>query len=470
MANKAEQPYDVVVVGAGQAGIPLAHRLARAGQRVALVERRRLGGSCVNFGCTPTKAAIASARVAQLARRAWEFGLEVPEVRVDFPRVLARARAMADQSRIALRKGLEETDNPRLLRGHARFTGQRGGLFRLRIDQEDGEAMEVAAPRVVLDTGTRSLVPRVPGLERLDYLEAGNWLERSELPEHLAVIGGSFTGLEMAQFYRRMGSRVTVIERGPLVAGHEDDDVARALRQFLEAEGIDFVMRTRLVRVRRVEEGLRLTLARARRTSFFDASHLFVAAGRRPNTGDLGLDKVGVERDRRGFVRTDRHLATNVRGIWAAGDMRGGPMFTHTAWDDHRVLLGELGAGPRRTAERIPAHALFTDPQLGRVGMTEREARRGGRRVRVATFEMSRNGKAREIGEPGGLVKVVADARSRRLLGAAVVAAEGAELVHVFLALMSAKAPYTVLRDAVLIHPTLAEALQSAVAELAEPE
>ena len=460
-AKKSDDAYDVLIIGGGQAGIPLAHALARKGRRVALAERKHLGGSCVNFGCTPTKAVIASAKVAQLARRGYEFGLNIPRVGVDLPRVLGRAKGIVAQSQIALRKGLEEKDNPKLLWGHARFEGRNGKVFRLRVGKES-----IAARQVVLNTGTRSRIPSIEGLERVDFLEAGNWLERPVLPDHLVVVGGSYTGLEMSQFYRRMGSRVTVIEEGPRVTEREDRDVAGALQQFLEAEEIVFRLDTRLARVQEVRGGLRLTLRAGRKSSGLSASHLFLATGRKPNTDDLGLERVGVRLGKDGIVKTDNRLATNVRGIWAAGDIRGGPMFTHTAWDDYRVLSSQIAGDRSRTTDRIVPYAIYTDPQLGRAGMTEEEARRARRRVRVGRYEMKKNGKAKEIGEPGGFIKVIVDPGTKRLLGAAVLAAEGAELIHLCIDIMNAKAPFTAIRDAVHIHPTLAEAVQSAVSSL----
>lgn len=456
------ETYDVLIIGGGQAGIPLAHGLAEKGKRVALAERKHLGGSCVNFGCTPTKAVIASARVAHLARRAYEFGLKIPKVQADFPAVLARARAIVMQSRIALREGLADGGNPTLFRGHARFEGREGKLFRLKVGEKT-----VAAKQVVLDTGTRSAIPPIEGLDEIDFLEAGNWLDKPALPGHLAVIGGSYTGLEMAQFYRRMGSRVTVVEGGPRITAREDEEVAEALQRFLESEEIAFRLNARVTKVEKKKKGA-LTLTLKERNRFFrlEASHLFIATGRKPNTDDLGLEKVGVNVGKDGIVKTDKRLSTNVKGIWAAGDIRGGPMFTHTAWDDYRVLLSQIAGDRARTTDRVVPYAIYTDPQLGRAGMTETEARKKHRKIKIGRFEMKKNGKAKEIGEPGGFVKVVVDARSKRILGAAVLAAEGAELIHLYIDVMNAKAPYTVIEDAVHIHPTLAEAVQSAVAEI----
>jgi len=450
--------YDVLIVGGGQAGIPLAYKLAAEGMSVALAERKNLGGSCVNFGCTPTKAAIASARIAHQARRAPEYGLEIPEVRVDFPAVLQRAKEIAQLKRGGLDKGLENAGNPTLIRGHARFEGREDGVFGLRVGDES-----VLARQVVLDTGTRTLLPPIEGLDEVDYIESGNWLEKTKLPGSLAVIGGSYIGLEMAQFYNRMGSRVTVVVgRSDHIAPHEDDDVTEALHAILAEEGVEFVFCERAESVAGDDGGLSLTLDGGDPAEL-NVSHLFVATGRLPNTDDLGLENIGLETDR-GIVEVDERLATPVEGIWAAGDIRGGPMFTHTSWDDHRILLSQMAGDGSRTTARVVPYAIFTDPELGRVGMTEREAREAGYEVEVMTFDMRQeNGKARETGENKGLIKVVADATDRRILGAAVLTAEGAELVHTYIDLMNAEATLGVLQNAIHIHPTLAEDIQSAV-------
>ena len=455
---------DLMIIGAGQAGIPLAHALAKESWRVTIAERKDPGGSCVNFGCTPTKAAIASARVAQLARRAGEFGVRIPRMSVDFAAVLARARGIAAQSRIALRESLVHVHggNPAYVHGHARFLGRAGRLFRMGI----GERV-VLARQVVLDTGTRTLVPRGLGLEKVDYLHAGNWLDRPALPAHVVVIGGSYVGLEMSQFYRRMGSRVTLLERGARLADREDEEVSRALRGFLECEGITCRLRASVTAVAKTRGGVTVSFREGGRRQTVTASHVFLAAGRLPNTDDIGLSKIGLGRERDGTLWTDRRLRTRVGGVWAAGDIRGGPMFTHTAWDDFRILRSQFLGDGSRTTERIVPWAVYTDPQLGRVGLSEEEARRRGIRVRVGRFSMSKNGKAREIGEPEGFVKILVDPKTKKLLGATVLAADGAELVHVFLALMNAGARISALRDAILIHPTLAEALQSAASALA---
>ena len=457
-----DDSLDVFIIGAGQAGIPLAHALAKAGKRVAIAERQDLGGSCVNFGCTPTKAAIASARAAYLARRAAVFGVRVPTVEIDFPAVLDRARSLVMQSRASIRRGFEESENPRLIRGHARLEGREGAIFRVRI----GEA-RLGARQVVLDTGTRSEHGSIAGLKAVPFLHAGNWLDHDELPRHVLFAGGGYIALEMGQFYRRMGSRVTIVDHGSQVLKWEDRDIAGRLQHLLESEGIQFLLGWRATRVARRRGGIAATLENdSGARDVLGASHLFVSAGRRPNTDDLGLETVGLKADEDGVLSVDERLATRVAGIWAAGDIRGWPMFTHTSWDDHRILLSQLAGDGARTTRRIVPYAVYTDPELGRVGPTEEELRKAHRAIRVGVFEMRDNGKARERSETRGCIKVVVDAESDRLLGAAVLASDGSELVHVYGMLMNADVPVSVLRDAVHIHPTLSEAVQSAVQTL----
>lgn len=452
---------DLLIIGGGQAGPPLAHAAAKAGRRVVLVERKQLGGSCVNFGCTPTKAVFASARVAHLARRGADYGLRIPSVEVDFKAVLARAKAIVAESVAHLDRGFEGSDNPRLIRGHARFAGRDGAHFRIDID---GRALSAA--QVVLDTGTRNRVPPIDGVGDIAFIDADHWLDHERLPRHLLIVGGGYVGLEMGQFYRRMGAQVTIAHAQAQIAEREDRDVADALQRVLEQEGIAFVLEHRATRFVRTPNGVRTTLATEGGTRDIETSHLFLAVGRKPNTDDLRLDTVGIEVSDKGIVEVDERLATTTPGIWAAGDIRGGPMFTHTAWDDHRILASQLLGDGSRTTDRVVPYAVFTDPALGRVGMTERQAFDAGRNVRIGRFEMRDNGKARELGEVAGFSKVVVDAESRQILGAAVLAVEGAELVHLYVDLMNAHAPCDVLRDAIHIHPTLAEAMQSAVADL----
>lgn len=446
--------YDIAIIGAGQAGVPLAHDLARAGRRTILIERKHLGGSCVNFGCTPTKAAIASARLAHLARRGADFGLRIPSVEVDFAAVIDRARKIAEGHRDGLGRGFEGKENPKLLRAQARLEGRDGDRFRIVA----GETT-IAASQVVLDTGTRSAIAPIKGLDQVPFIHAGNWLARRELPQRLIVIGGGVIALEMAQFYGRMGSSVVVIEAMGQIAGTEDPDVAVALQDILEREGIEFHLETKIEGVSRRGSAVCVDLAGGQEIAGTD---LFLATGRKPNTDDLGLESVGIETNK-GIVKVDEHLATSVAGIWAAGDIRGGPMFTHTAWDDYRVLKSQIAGDKTRTTDRVVPYAIFTDPEIGRVGMNEAQAKKSGVTFDVKRFEIRRNSNAEERGETDGFIKVLVDRHTERMLGATVFCTEAAELVHIYIDLMNGRAPIAQIREAVYIHPTLAEAIQSAV-------
>ncbi|MEQ8393562.1 FAD-dependent oxidoreductase [Thalassobaculum sp.] len=455
---------EVLIVGDGQAATPLATALAKAGRSVAVAERRQLGGSCVNFGCTPTKAAIASARIAHQARRASEYGISIEQVDVDFGAVIGRAQRIRDRMRASLADTLGPPDNPRLIHGHARFIGRDDRGFRMLVAED-----EVSCSSVILDTGTRSALPPIDGLSDISFLDASNWLEHQDRPSHVAILGAGYIGMEMAQFYRRMGCRVTVFDTGDQILHNEDEDVSTALFKTLEAEGVAFSLATTVTRVQNHNGGVRLSFDRndpALLPGTLDASHVFIATGRQPNTDDLGLDTIGVQTDDHGFVVVDEKLRTSVDGVWAAGDIRGGPMFTHTAWDDGRILQAQLLDDGSDTTLRTVPYAVFTDPQLGRVGLTEREARAAGKSFKVGRFDMASNGKAQETGEESGLIKVLVDERSNTLLGAAVLSADAAELVHGYVNVMNAGAPIDVIRDAVFIHPTLTEATQSVLSTL----
>jgi pyruvate/2-oxoglutarate dehydrogenase complex dihydrolipoamide dehydrogenase (E3) component len=452
---------DVLVVGAGQAGIPLANHLAERGKRVALAEQEHLGGSCVNFGCTPSKAGIASARIAHLSRRAEEYGIRTGKVTVDFFKVLERAQAIAEASRISLEKMFATESNPELLWGHASLAGRDHGHFLVMID-----ATQLAADNAVLNTGARSQMPDVEGLDQINIIDSENWLQHRILPKHVLMIGGGYIGLEMGQFYRRMGSAVTIVQGAGQIAPHEDPNLAASLQAFLEQEGIHFRLNSRVRAVRPSADEVIVRIESDDDAEQLECSDIFVAAGRQPNTGELGLESVGLQLGKHGFLEANEKLQTNVPGMWAAGDIRGGPMFTRTSWDDFRILPSQLYGDGARTTERVIPYAIFTDPELGRVGMTEQEARKAGHDIRVGRFDFKNNGKAKEIGETAGFIKVIAAASSGKILGAAVLGPEGAELVHMYVDLMNADAPYSVMENAIHIHPTLAEAVQSAVAAI----
>lgn len=454
--------YDAVIIGAGQAALPLARKLADRGRSVAIAERKHLGGSCVNFGCTPTKAVLASARIAHLARRAGDFGISAPGVAVDFPKVLNRARSIVQASQESIAKGLE-AHGVDVLFGQARFAGRDGGRFVLHLDRQSFRAKEV-----IINTGTRTALPPIDGLSTVEYLHAGNWLKQQWLPTHVIFAGAGTVALEMAQFYRRMGAQVTVIGSGHQVAAGEDPEVAAALQAILEAEGVAFHLHSRVQAVAHDPVGVRIVIGSVEKQMSITGSHLFLATGRRPNTDDLGLETIGIHSNEKGVIPVNKRLASGEPGVWVAGDARGGPMFTHTSWDDHLILESQLlGDGSRTTIDRIVPYAIFTDPELGRVGMTEGEARRlHGEQIKVATFAMKHSGKATELGETQGFIKVIADVRDHRLLGAAFLTTEAADLVASCITLMNTGAPLTRIRDGIYIHPTLSEAMQSAVVAL----
>ena len=448
--------FDIVIVGMGQTAPPLAHALAKAGKRVAVVERWKLGGSCVNFGCTPTKAALASAKLAHQARRGGDYGLKIAAPKVDFAAVIARAHGFAEKGRLHLEEGFTDKRGPQLIRGHARLWGRKGERLRLVVD--DGP--ELTAEHVVIDTGTRALLPPTPGLMTTPHFTADRWLERDTLPKHLLILGGGPVGCEFAQFYRRMGAEVTVVDGAGHLLPHEDADVAAALADLFEAEGIKVRCGVKVERVEATESGgVRLHVKKG---SPIEGSDLFVGVGRMANTDDLGLDSLGLSAGRNGVLKVDKRLGAGVPGLWAAGDVRGGLQLTSTAWDDHRVLLSQLAGDGKRTTKRVVPYAVFTDPELGRVGLSESQARADDIPHRAHRFPMTRIAKAREDGAEAGFIKLITDPKGRRLLGAAILGEGGSELIHLCALVMQAKLPPGVIVDGIYAHPTLAEGLQSA--------
>ncbi len=440
--------YDAIVIGSGQGGNPLAHKLADLDWKVALVEREHLGGSCVNYGCTPTKTMIASARVAHVARRAGELGVQVGDVRVNLPEIVARKNNIVRQWRDGQEAQAEKRPTLDLHRGHGCFSGP-------HTVEVDGRTLN--SEHIFIDTGTRPRVPNISGIHRVPYLTNRTVMDLEEVPDHLIVLGGAYVGLEFGQMFRRFGSRVTVVDHNDRIISREDPEVSEALRDALEAEGIGFRLNRTLQAAAPVGEGIEVTLSG---DEVLTGTHLLVATGREPNTDDLGLEAAGVETDGRGFIKVNERLETNVLGIWAIGDVKGGPAFTHISFDDHLVIFDGLIHGKDRSiAGRIVPYALFTDPELGRVGMTEAQARAAGYRLKIGSIPMSRVARAIERDETAGLMKVVIDADTDRILGAAILGVDGGELVQILMTLMLAGAPWTVLKQAVYIHPTLAEGL-----------
>jgi pyruvate/2-oxoglutarate dehydrogenase complex dihydrolipoamide dehydrogenase (E3) component len=453
--NAPAEPFDAIIVGAGQAGPSLAGRLTDAGHRVALVERHLIGGTCVNTGCMPTKALVASAYAAHLARRAADYGVTIGgSIGIDMVAVHARARQVTLDARHRNETWLAEMKGLTLIRGHAAFTGS--GTLRV------GDRL-LSAPRIFLNVGGRAVVPDMPGLADIPYLTNSSILDLDSVPEHLLIIGGSYIGLEFAQMFRRFGARVTVVERGARLIAREDEEVSVEVRAILEAEGIEIRCGIDAIRFAPEGDGARVSLNGADVV----ASHVLIAIGRRPNTDDLGLDKAGVETDPRGYITVDDHLQSSAPGIWAIGDCNGRGAFTHTAYNDFEIVAANLLDGEdRRVSARIPAYALYVDPPLARVGMTEAEARKAGHDVTVSRRPMMRVGRAVEKGETRGFMKVVADARSRRILGAAILGTGGDEAIHGILDIMNADQPWPVLQWAVPIHPTVSELIPTLLSGL----
>jgi pyruvate/2-oxoglutarate dehydrogenase complex dihydrolipoamide dehydrogenase (E3) component len=441
--------YDAIVVGSGQGGNPLAHRLADLGWVVALVEKANLGGTCINTGCTPTKTMVSSAQVAHYARNAARWGVSTGDVSVDLPAIVARKNKVVESFRAGQQSRIDARKSLRLYRGHARFTGP----HQIRVGDDLLES-----ERIFIDTGARPLVPSLPGLDRVDYLTNVSIMELSEVPEHLLVLGGGYIGLEFGQMFRRFGSRVTVIHHGGQILPREDADVVAELQKALETEGMTFLLNARTTAVEKRNGQVSLTIEGWNGASAVNGSHLLLATGRKPNTDQLDLEKAGVETDQGGFIKVNGRLETNVSGIWAIGDVKGGPAFTHISHNDFQIIYGNLVEGRNLSIEkRIVPYSVFTDPQLGGVGMTEREARKRGYKLKIGKTPMSYVARAIERDETTGLMKIVVDASDDRILGASILAAEGGELVQILSTLMLAGLPYTLLKGAIYIHPTLTE-------------
>ncbi|HEY4375082.1 MAG TPA: FAD-containing oxidoreductase [Burkholderiales bacterium] len=451
--------YDAIVIGTGQSGPSLAVRLAAAGRRTAIIERKLYGGTCVNVGCIPTKTLIASARAAWVARHAGDYGVCIDgTIRVDMARVKARKDAVVAESNQGVEHWLKGTKNLTVIEGHARFSGPHA----VEVNSETLEA-----PWIFIDTGGRASAPGIPGLDQVPYLTNTGMMEVDFLPEHLLIIGGSYIGLEFAQMYRRFGSEVTVIEHGPRLIAREDAEVSQEVQRILEREGVKVHTGADQLQLAKNGAGLALSCTTAQGAQTIAASHLLLAVGRVPNTGDLGCDKAGIKLDTRGYIVVDDELQTSVPGVWALGDVNGRGAFTHTSYNDYEIVAANLlDHDPRRVSDRIPAYALFIDPPLGRVGMTEAEVRASNIPALVGRMNMSRVGRAHERGETQGFMKVLVHAESGKILGAALLGIEGDEAVHCIMDVMYAGAPYTVIQRAVHIHPTVSELIPTLLGNL----
>jgi pyruvate/2-oxoglutarate dehydrogenase complex dihydrolipoamide dehydrogenase (E3) component len=451
--------FDAIVIGTGQSGPALARRLVAAGRKVAIIERKLFGGTCVNTGCTPTKTLIASAYAAHVARRAADYGVKISgAVNVDMKAVKARKDSLVAASRNGVERSLKTLEGCTVYEGHGRFVAEK----RVAVNGSD-----LAADHIFINVGARATIPPMPGLDRIPYLTNSSMMDIDFLPAHLIILGGSYVGLEFAQMYRRFGSEVTVIELGLRLIPREDEDVSQAVADFLKEEGVDVRLDTKVVGVDKQGSSIALKIESAGKSSQVIGTHMLVAIGRRPNTDDLGLEKAGIAADSRGLIQVDDQLRTNVPGIWAIGDCNGRGAFTHTSWNDFEIVAANLlDNDQRRVSDRIPAYALYTDPPLGRAGMTEAEVRKSGKPAMISTLAMKNVSRARERGETKGFMKVLVDRDSKQILGASFLGLAGDEVIHCVLDVMYAKVPYTVIQRAMHIHPTVSELIPTMMGEL----
>lgn len=453
------EKYDAIIIGTGQSGPPLADRMTREGMKVAIIERQLFGGTCVNVGCTPTKTLVASARAAYMARRGRDFGVVIDgDIKVDMKAVKARKDEVVQQSNQGVTNWLKKMDNLTVYEGHGR-------LESANTVSVNGDLLE--AGKIILNVGGRAFVPDMPGIDEIDYFTSSSIMDVDFIPEHLVIVGGSYIGLEFAQMYRRFGSRVTVIEKGDRLISRDDPDVSEAVKEILENEGIEIRLEAECIAFAKRGGQVAVGVSCAPGDEEIVGSHVLLAVGRMPNTDDLGLAAAGVETDKRGYITVDDQLATNVPGIWAIGDANGRGAFTHTSYNDYEILAANMfDNDPRRVSDRIMAYALFIDPPLGRVGMTEAQVRDTGRPALVGKMKMARVSRARERSETQGFMQVFVDAESHRILGAAILGIGGDEVVHVLLDIMYADAPYTVIQRAVHIHPTVSELIPTMLGDL----
>ena len=456
--------YDAILIGAGQANNPLARSLAGAGWRVAIIERKHVGGTCINEGCTPSKTMIASAGVAHAARRAGDYGVQTGEVSVDLVRVRERKREIVEGFRVSGRKRLEGTEGVDLYMGEGCFTGPKS----VQVQTGDGEKLQLTADKVFINTGQRPRAPELPGLDGVGALNSTTIMELGEVPEHLLVLGGGYVGVEFAQMFRRFGSEVTIVQRSGQILTHEDPDIAAEVMEILQEDGVEILLDTDATRVDQDGGGtISLQVSTPDGERALGGSHLLLAVGRTPNTEALNLDAAGIETTRHGYVKANERLETNVPGVYALGDVRGRLAFTHVAYDDFRIIRANLlDGGDATTEDRILTYTVFIDPQLGRAGLTETMARKQGYDVRVAKMPMTHVARALEVDQARGVMKAVVDAETEQILGAAILGLEGGEVASVLLVAMMGELPYTALRDGVLAHPTLAEALNNLFATL----
>ena len=458
--------FDVAIIGAGQAGDRLAVAFAKAGRSTVVIEREHVGGTCVNVGCTPTKTMIASGDIAYRVKRAADFGVETGDVSISMPKIRERKRANVKTWREGSEKSLHDAEGVTLLMGEARFTGPR----QLHVAMNDGGEREISAETIVINAGERPRPLTIDGADTVPILNSTTIMELAIVPDHLVVIGGGYVGLEFAQLFHRLGSRVTIVHRGEHLLSREDPDIAEEMRKVLAEDGITILLNASPTRIRGSEGAITLAVDVAGQEQTIEGTHVLAAAGRIPNTDSLDLEKAGVETDKRGYIPTDDRLATNVEGIYAVGDVRPGPKFTHISYDDYRVLQTNLIEGGDRTITgRQEPYVVFTEPQLGRIGLSEQDARKQKLDYRVASMPMSSVARAYEVDEPRGVMKVLVDAESDRILGAAILGLNGGEIMAMLQIAMLGDLPYTALRDGIWAHPTLAEGLNNLFFSFKDP-
>jgi pyruvate/2-oxoglutarate dehydrogenase complex dihydrolipoamide dehydrogenase (E3) component len=450
--------FDAIIIGTGQAGPPMAARFAGAGKTVAIIERGKFGGTCVNTGCTPTKTLVASAYAIHVAGRGAEYGFTIGDLRVDMTRVKARKDAASARSGKGVEKWLRGTANCTVIQGHASFQSSNTVVV-------NDEVLE--ADKIFINVGGRARIPEMPGIHDVRFLDNSSIMDIDFLPEHFIIVGGSYVGLEFAQIYRRLGSEVTIVEMGPRLIGREDEDVSQAVLEILKAEGINIRLNAKCISLAKRNDGVAVGLTCEEGPPEVVGTHVLLAVGRTPNTNDLGLDRAGVATDHRGYIVVDDQLQTNVPGIWALGDCNGRGAFTHTSYNDYEIVADNLfNADHRRVSDRVQAYALYIDPPLGRCGTTDAEVRKSGRRALAVKYPMSQVTRAYEKGETQGFIKICVDAETKQILGAAILGVGGDEVIHVLLDVMYAKAPYTVIQRAMHIHPTVAEYLPTILGKL----
>lgn len=452
------EKYDAIVIGSGQGGTPLARELAEAGMRTALVERKHVGGTCINEGCTPTKTIVASARVAYLARRAADYGVHTADIQIDLKRVRERKRNIVDSFRNGSQARLEKTANLDLIFGSASFTGPK----EIAVLGKDGSTRSLTTDKIIINAGTRAAIPKLPGIDTVSYLDNASIMELDAVPEHLLILGGGYIGLEFSQAFRRFGSRVTIVQSGKQLLAREDADVADEVVKILREDGIEVLLSAKAERVSSANGRIRLDVTIDGQTRAYEGSHLLVAIGRTPNSDTLNLSAAGVETDAKRFIKTNSRLETNIAGIYAIGDIKGGPAFTHISYDDFRILRANILEKKNATIEgRLVPYTCFIDPQLAHVGLSEEDARRQGKKVRVAKMPMNYVARALEMDESRGFMKVIVDSDTNEILGATVLGIEGGEIMAVFEVAIMGKLPYTALQNGIFAHPTLAEGLNN---------